>query len=77
MREHAHQLLDQLDEPKLAAVVHLLEAFLDDDPDTLTPAEARLVAEADEMSKTHPLVSHEEVLADFGLTMADWEQMSR
>jgi hypothetical protein len=77
MREHAHQLLDRIEEPKLATVVHLLESLLEEDPDRLTPEEARLVAEADEMSKTHSLVSHEEVLAEFGLTNADWEGMSR
>lgn len=77
MREHAHQLLDRIEEPQLAAVVDLLESLLEVDPDTLTPEEARLVAEADEMSRTHPLVSHEEVLAEFGLATADWERTGR
>ena len=32
MREHAHQLVNRLDPGRLAAVVHLLEAFLDEEP---------------------------------------------
>jgi hypothetical protein len=77
MREHAHQLLDRLDAGRLAAVVHLLEAFLDEDSDTLSPAEAKAIAEADEWLKHNKPIPHEEVLAEFGLSMADWERMSR
>lgn len=77
MREHAHQLLDRLDPARLAAVVHLLEAFLDEDGDTLSPAEAKAIAAADEWSKHNDPIPHEQVLAEFGLTMADWEKMSR
>lgn len=76
MREHAHQLLDRLDQARLAAVVHLLEAFLDEDTDTLSPAEAKAIAAADEWSKHHDPIPHEQVLAEFGLTMGDWEKMS-
>ena len=77
MREHAHQLLDRLDAGRLAAVVHLLEAFLEDDSDRLSPAEAKAIAEADEWSKTHEAIPHEEVLAEFGLSAGDWEKLSR
>ena len=82
MREHAHQLVDRLEASQLAAVVHLLEVFLPDedcldhDNDTLSPAEARAIAEADEWSKHNDPIPHEQVLAEFGLTMADWEKMS-
>jgi hypothetical protein len=76
MREHAHQLLDQLDAARLAAVIHLIEAFLGEDSDTLSPAEAKAIAEADEWSKHNEPIPHEQVLAEFGLTMADWEKMS-
>ena len=41
MREHAHQLLDRLAPGQLAAIVHLLETFLDEDGDTLSLAQAR------------------------------------
>ncbi|MGA7415614.1 MAG: hypothetical protein WBW33_34395 [Bryobacteraceae bacterium] len=77
MREHAHQLLDRLDTGRLAAVVHLLEAFLEEDSDTLSPAEAKAIAEADEWLKHNEAIPHEQVLAEVGLIMADWEKMSR
>jgi hypothetical protein len=76
-RKHAHQLLDQLDPDRFAAVVRLLEAFLDEDGDTLSPAEAKAIAEADEWLKNNKPIPHEQVLAEFGLTAADWEKMSR
>ena len=82
MREHAHQLLDRLDSNRLAAIVHLLEAFLveatlDEDGDTLSPAEAKAIAESDEWLKHNVPIPHEQVLAEFGLSMAAWERMSR
>lgn len=77
MREHAHELIDQLDPGRLAAVVHLLEAFLDEDGDTLSPSEAKAIAEAEEWSRHNEPIAHEQVLADFGLTMDEWEKMSR
>jgi hypothetical protein len=78
-RHHAHQLLDQLGPGQLAAVVHLLETMVspDEEGDTLSPAEAKAIAEADEWSKHNAPIPHEEVLAEFGLSMADWEKMSR
>ncbi len=76
MREHAHRLLDRLDTGRLAAVVHLLEVFLDEDGDTLSPAEAKAIAEAGEWLKHNDPIPHEQVLAEFGLTMADWERIS-
>ncbi len=73
----AHELLDRLAPGQLAAVVHLLETFLDEEGDTLSPAEAKAIAEADEWSKHNDPIPHEQVLAEFGLTMAEWEKMSR
>jgi hypothetical protein len=77
----AHELLGQLNPGKLAAVVHLLEVMVHDedieDSDTLSPAEAKAIAEADEWSKHNQPIPHEEVLAELGLSMADWEKMSR
>ncbi len=76
---HAHHLLDQLGPDQLAAVVHLLETMVppEEDRDTLSDAERRAVAEADEWLKHNQPIPHEEVLADFGLTMADWERMGQ
>jgi acyl-coenzyme A synthetase/AMP-(fatty) acid ligase len=72
-------MLDQLGPGQLAAVVHLLESMLspDDDRDTLSDAERKAVAEADEWLRHNQPIPHEEVLAEFGLTMADWEKMGQ
>jgi hypothetical protein len=76
-REHAHHLLDQLAPAQLAAVVHLMETMVppEEDGDTLSNAESKAIAEADEWLKHHPPIPHEEILADFGLTADDWEKM--
>jgi hypothetical protein len=83
-KEHAHALIERLAPPQVAAVVHLLEVMVsreivspEEDGDTLSPAEAIAIAEADEWLKHNQPIPHEEVLAEFGLTMADWEEMSR
>lgn len=75
-RQQAHALIDLLPPAKLGAVRNLLEVFLDEDSDTLSPAEAKAITEADEWSKYNNPIPHEEVLAEFGLTMADWEKMT-
>jgi hypothetical protein len=77
--EHAHHLLDQLGPGQLAAVVHLLETMVppEEDRDTLSSAERKAVAEADEWLKHNQPISHEEVLEEFGLTMADWDKMGQ
>jgi len=77
--EHAHHLLAQLGPGQLAAVVHLLETMVppEEDRDTLSSAERKAVAEADEWLKHNQPISHEEVLEEFGLTMADWDKMGQ
>ncbi len=76
MREHAHQLLDLLGPDRLSAVVHLLDVLVDENVDTLSPAEATAIAEADEWSSSHEPIPHKQVLAEYGLTVADWEKIS-
>ena len=78
-KQHAVELLERLGPGQLAAVVHLLETMVSgvEDRDTLSPAEAKAIAEADEWSKHNEPIGHEQVLAEFGLTMADWEKNSR
>lgn len=78
-KEHAHHLLDQLGPDQLAALVHLLETMLppDEDGDTLNDTERKAVAEADEWLKHNQAIPHEEVLAEFGLTLADWDKMGQ
>ncbi len=80
LEDKAHELVGQLGPNKLAAVVQLMEVMIHDDiedSDTLSPAEAKAIAEADEWSKHNTPIPHEQVLAEFGLSMADWEKMSR
>ena len=78
-KQHAHHLLDQLGPVQLDAVVHLLESLVspNEDGDTLSTAERKAVAEVDEWLKHNKPIPHEEVLAEFGLTMADWEKMGQ
>ena len=52
-------------------------ASLDEDRDTLSPAEAKAIAEADEYLKHNEPIPHEQVLAELGLSTAEWEKMSR
>jgi hypothetical protein len=65
-KKQVHELIDQLTPNDVAKVHGLLEAMF----------ERAAVAEADEWLKHNNPISHEEVLADFGLTMADWEKMA-
>jgi len=53
----------------------LANAPLEDEE--ISEDEERAVAEAREWLKHNKPIPHEEVLADFGLTMADFEQMGR
>ncbi len=77
-KQHAVELLERLRPGQLAAVVHLLETMVpDEESDTLSDAEAKAIAEADEWSKHNEVIPHEQVLAELGLSMADWEKMSR
>ena len=75
---HAHHLLDQVGPGQLPAVAHLLETMVSPEEDvaTLSNAERQAVAEADEWLKHNQPISHEEVLAEFGLTMTGWDKMA-
>jgi hypothetical protein len=76
-KQHAHELLDQLGPGQLAAVVHLLESIVSfDDSDVLSNSERRAIAEADDWLQHNQPIPNEEVLAEFGLTAADWEKMA-
>ena len=86
-RHHVHALIDQLPPVQLAAVETLLQSMLDPlsrklalapiDDEPFTEEDRQAVAEADEWSKHHAAIPMEEVLADFGLTMGDWETMAK
>ncbi len=76
-KQHAHDLLDRLAPGQLAAVVRLLETIVSTDyADTLSESERKAIGEAEEWLKRNKPIPHEEVLAEFGLTMADWEKMA-
>ena len=75
-KQYAVELLDRLGPAQLAAVVNLLETFLAEERDTLSDSERRAISEADEWLSHNQPIPHEEILAEFGLTMADWEKMA-
>jgi hypothetical protein len=86
-RQRAHVYLDLLPPAQLSAVRSLLETMLDPVSRTLANApiedeeiseeEERAVAESIEWLKHNKGIPHEEVLAEFGLTMDDFERMGR
>jgi hypothetical protein len=74
----AHELLGQLGPGKLAAVVQLLEVMVhdDDDDDQLTPQDRTAIQAGLDSLDRNGGVPMEDVLADFGLTMADFEKLA-
>ncbi len=76
--KQAHALLDQLPPAKLGAVRSLLEVMVDNEEEDEEEAEAdrRAIQVGLDSLEKHGTVSMEEVLADFGLTMADFEKMA-
>ena len=86
-RSHVHALVDQLPQIQLTALETILKSMLDPvsrrlalapvDDEPFTEEDRKAVAEADEWLRHHDGVPLETVLADFGLTMADWEVMGR
>jgi hypothetical protein len=72
----AHELLGQLGPGKLAAVVQLLEVMVYDDDDELTPQDRTAIQAGLDSLDRNGGVPMEEVLADFGLTKADFEKLA-
>jgi len=78
-KQHAHQLLDQLDPSQLEAVVRLLEVMTDPeaasirnapiDDEPVTEEEERAVAASKEWFKNNRGIPMAEVAAELGLTM--------
>ena len=84
-RQHAHALLDRLPNDQLSAVCGLLETMLsppdrlalaaiDDEP--VTPEEAAAIQGGIASLEQNGGVPLEEVLADFGLTIDDFNKMA-
>ena len=86
-KQHAHVMIDLLAPEKLIAVVGLLEVMLDPlarslaaaplEDEEISEEEERTVAESREWLKHNKPIPHEEVLAEFGLTIADFERMGQ
>jgi hypothetical protein len=78
-RQHAHELIDRMPETQLSALVGLLETIVTPpfEDEEISDEEERAVAEAREWLKHNNPIPHEEVLAEFGLTMEDFERMGR
>jgi len=78
-KQHAHQLLDQLDPSQLDAVVRLLEVMTDPesssirnapvDDEPVTKDEERAVAASKEWFKKNQGIPFEEVVSECGFTM--------
>src|SRR5215472_5021384 len=86
-KQHAHALVERLDASQVPTAVRFLEFMLLDpvsralatapfDDEPLSAAGRRAIAEADEWLQHHKGIPHEEVLAEFGLTMKDFEKMA-
>ncbi|WP_321477935.1 hypothetical protein [uncultured Paludibaculum sp.] len=81
-RRQVHALIDQLPPTQLAAVQGLLEAMMDPvarslasapvDDEPLTQDESDALDRSEEWLKHHEPIPHEEILAEFGLTTADF-----
>ncbi len=86
-KQQAHELIDRLSPGQASAVVGLLEAMLDPvaaalaqaplDEQVASGTELREIAEARAALARGEGISNEDVLADFGLTLEDFERMSR
>jgi hypothetical protein len=86
-KRHAHELIDRMAPAQLSVVVSLLEVMLDplaaalanapDDDEPVGEQEAREAEESKAALARGEGISHEKVLADFGLTSKDFERMGR
>ncbi len=86
-KEQAHAMIDRIAPEQVAAVVGLLEVMLDPmartlanapfDDEAVSDEEAREAAESRAELARGEGISQEELLAEFGLTLADFERMGR
>lgn len=83
-RQHVYELIDRLPEAQLDGLARLLETIVDPtlrnaprEDEEISEEEEQAVAEAREWLKHNKPIPHEEVLAEVGLTSADWERMGR
>ncbi len=80
-KQQAHELIERLPPTQLSAVVGLLEAMLDPvsraiahapiDDEPVTAEEEKALLEAREWSKHNQSISHDQVLAELGITQEE------
>ncbi len=70
-KQHAHELLEQLNGEQIAAVLQLLEVMVEPDDEPLTEEDRRAVAASREYFRQNPEggVSVDQVAAQLGFTM--------
>jgi hypothetical protein len=86
-KQQAHVLIDLLSVGQVSALVNLLEVMVDPvtralanapiDDEPVSDEEARDIAQARAAVARGEVVSHEEVLAEFGLTAEDFKRMGQ
>jgi hypothetical protein len=86
-KQQAHELIERLAPSQISAVVHLLEVMTDPvayslanapvDDEPVSDEEAREIAAARASLDRGEGIPHENVLAEFGLTLEDFERMGR
>ena len=74
-RQTAHDLIDQLAPAQVNKVVRLLHVMAQEDDEDLTAEDIAAIEQS--LRPGQRFVTMEEVLADFGLTMAEFEAMGR
>lgn len=74
-RQTAHQLIDRLAPAQVEAVVRLLHVMADEEDEDLSAEDIAAIEQGSRPGQR--LYTMEEVLADFGLTMAEFEAMGR
>jgi hypothetical protein len=73
---NVHELLDRLDESRLAAVGQLLEVMIRDDDEELTEEDRTAIQAGLVSLDKNGGISMEDVLADFGLSTDEFERMA-
>lgn len=86
-KQHAHELIERLAPGQISAVVRLLEVIADPvarslanapvDDEPISEEEVRAVEASKEWLKNHAPIPQEEVLAEFGLSLEEFERMGR
>jgi len=77
--------IDRLPEAQLNGLVQFLETIVEPaaadrvplEDEEISEEEEQAVAEGRDWLKHHEAIPHEDVLAEFGLTLAEWERMGR